>query len=147
MYVHASVSIIILFLISGQQMLNTFSNDKAHVSVQWLIELVTKRGLSVRHLLFVKHESTGAVHYVAVLSDGRYICDCCMPSNVGSPCRHYFRIRVDVQNMPFHISLIRPRKVPLHLFSLHSLTISFSDGIKTRHLLPSPSLLFADMGS
>ncbi|KAF7344160.1 SF3b1 domain-containing protein [Mycena venus] len=44
-----------------------------------------------------------------ILSDGRYVCDCCMPSNLGIPCRHYFRIWVDVQNMPFHISLIRPR--------------------------------------
>ncbi|KAJ7790346.1 hypothetical protein B0H14DRAFT_2396491, partial [Mycena olivaceomarginata] len=38
-----------------------------------------------------------------------YVCDCCMPSNLGVPCRHYFRIWIDVQNMPFHISLIRPR--------------------------------------
>jgi hypothetical protein len=48
-----------LLLNSCQQMLNTFINDKAHVSVQWLISLVTKRGLSVRHLLVVKHDSTG----------------------------------------------------------------------------------------
>ncbi|KAJ7128294.1 hypothetical protein C8R46DRAFT_1015544, partial [Mycena filopes] len=91
------------------QMLNIFDNDKAHVSVQWLIALITKRGLAVRHLLRVKHESTGVVHYIAVLSDGRYVCDCCMPSNLGIPCRHFFRIWVDVQNLPFHISLIRPR--------------------------------------
>ncbi|KAJ6623226.1 hypothetical protein B0H10DRAFT_2162542 [Mycena sp. CBHHK59/15] len=70
-----------------------------------------ERGLSVRHLLLVTHESTGAVHYVAILSDGRYVCDCCMPSNLGIPCRHYFPIWVDVQNLPFNISLIRPRKV------------------------------------
>ncbi|KAJ6552419.1 hypothetical protein DFH09DRAFT_1248667 [Mycena vulgaris] len=93
-------------------MLNTFNNDKAHVSVKWLIQLVTKRGLIVRHLLLVKHESTGASHYIAVLSDGRYICDCCMPSNLGIPCRHFFRIWIDVQNLPFHISLIRPRHDP-----------------------------------
>ncbi|KAJ7936968.1 hypothetical protein B0H13DRAFT_1589272 [Mycena leptocephala] len=91
------------------QMLNPFNNDKAHVSLQWLIALVTKRGLTVRHLLCVKHESTGTVHYIAVLSDGRYVCDCCMPANLGIPCRHFFRIWVDVQNLPFHISLIRPR--------------------------------------
>ncbi|KAJ7788155.1 hypothetical protein B0H14DRAFT_3095201 [Mycena olivaceomarginata] len=95
--------------VSSWQMLNTFNNDKARISVRWIIALVTKRGLSVRHLLRVKHESTGAVHYIAVLSDGRYVCDCCMPSNLGIPCRHYFRIWIDVQNMPFHISLIRPR--------------------------------------
>ncbi|KAJ7163200.1 hypothetical protein C8R46DRAFT_861874, partial [Mycena filopes] len=92
--------------VASWQMLNVFNNDKAHVSVQWLIALITKRGLTVRHLLRVKHESTGVVHYIAVLSDGRYVCDCCMPSNLGIPCRHFFRIWVDVQNLPFHISLI-----------------------------------------
>ncbi|KAJ7696118.1 hypothetical protein B0H14DRAFT_3658069 [Mycena olivaceomarginata] len=75
-------------------MLNTFNNDKAHISVKWLIQL---------------HESTGASHYIAILLDGRYICDCCMPSNLGIPCRHFFRAWIDVQNLPFHISLIRPR--------------------------------------
>ncbi|KAJ7123892.1 hypothetical protein C8R43DRAFT_899499, partial [Mycena crocata] len=95
--------------ITSWQMINTFENDKAHVSVRWLVALVIKRGLTVRHLLVVKHESTGVVHYLVVLSDGRYLCDCCMPSNLGIPCRHFFRIWIDVQNLPFHISLIRPR--------------------------------------
>jgi hypothetical protein len=76
--------------------------------------LITKRSLTVRHLLMVKHESTGVIHYIAVLPDGHYVCDCCMPSNLGVPCRHYFRIWIDVQNMPFHISLIRPRCVVLY---------------------------------
>ncbi|KAJ7770344.1 hypothetical protein B0H14DRAFT_2632618 [Mycena olivaceomarginata] len=56
-----------------QQILNMFTNDRVHVSVQWLIAPVTKEGLSVRHLLRVKHESTGATHYVAVFSDSRYV--------------------------------------------------------------------------
>ncbi|KAJ7310681.1 hypothetical protein DFH08DRAFT_718770, partial [Mycena albidolilacea] len=97
--------------VESWHMLNTFNNDKAHISVKWLIQLVTKRGLSVRHLLLVKHESTGASHYIAILLNGRYICDCCMPSNLGIPCRHFFRAWIDVQNLPFHISLIRPRSV------------------------------------
>ncbi|KAJ7112253.1 hypothetical protein C8R44DRAFT_632289, partial [Mycena epipterygia] len=109
--------------IGSWQMLNTFNNDKAHVPVQWLIALVTKRGLTVRHLLLVKHESTGAVHYIAILSDGRYVCDCCMPSNLGIPCRHYFRIWIDVQNLPFHISLIRPRLVLLTSSQVYTLMI------------------------
>ncbi|KAJ7898942.1 hypothetical protein B0H14DRAFT_2331956, partial [Mycena olivaceomarginata] len=96
---------------ASRQMLNVFENDKAHISVKWLLQLVTKRGLWVRHLLVVRHTSTGASHYVVILSDGRYICDCCMPANLGIPCRHYFHLWVDVQNLPFHISLIRPRYV------------------------------------
>ncbi|KAJ7795542.1 hypothetical protein B0H14DRAFT_2198432, partial [Mycena olivaceomarginata] len=87
-------------------MLNAYNNGKDYVSVQWLSTLVTKHGLTVRHLLVVKHKSTGTVRYVAVLSDGRCVCDCCMPANLGIPCRHFFRIRVDVRNLPFHISLI-----------------------------------------
>ncbi|KAJ7834647.1 hypothetical protein B0H14DRAFT_2283898, partial [Mycena olivaceomarginata] len=90
-------------------MLNAFNNDKDHVSVQWLSTLVTKRGqrgLTVRHLLLVKHKSMGTVHYVAVLSDARCVCDCCMPANLGTPYRHFFGIWVDVRNIPFHISLI-----------------------------------------
>ncbi|KAJ7858552.1 hypothetical protein B0H13DRAFT_2571422 [Mycena leptocephala] len=27
-----------------------------------------------------------------------------MPANLGIPCRHFFRIWIDVQNLPFHIS-------------------------------------------
>ncbi|KAF8154371.1 hypothetical protein K438DRAFT_1778001 [Mycena galopus ATCC 62051] len=77
--------------------------------VKWLIQLVTKRGLSIRHLILVKHESTGAGHYICVLSDERYLCDCCMPFNLGVPCHHFFRAWIDAQNLPFHISLIRPR--------------------------------------
>ncbi|KAJ7440881.1 hypothetical protein FB451DRAFT_1344062 [Mycena latifolia] len=92
-------------------MINDFANDQAHVSVKWLIEQVTKRGIAVRHLLRVKHTSAGSIHYIAVLPDGRYICNCCMPLNLGIPCRHYFRIWIDVQGLPFHISLIRPRQV------------------------------------
>ncbi|KAJ6487318.1 hypothetical protein DFH09DRAFT_1291526 [Mycena vulgaris] len=29
--------------------------------------------------------------------------------SMGIPCRHYFRAWIDVQGLPFHISLIRPR--------------------------------------
>ncbi|KAJ7269472.1 hypothetical protein C8J57DRAFT_1066761 [Mycena rebaudengoi] len=96
-------------------MFNSFQNDKAYISVRWLIELVIKRGLVIRHLLIVRHKSTGTFHYIAILSDGHYICDCCMPANIGIPCRHYFRIWIDVQKLPFHISFIRSWPVPLQL--------------------------------
>ncbi|KAJ7224893.1 hypothetical protein C8J57DRAFT_1093865, partial [Mycena rebaudengoi] len=96
-------------------MFNSFQNDKAYISVRWLIELVIKRGLVIRHLLIVRHKSTGTFHYIAILSDGHYICDCCMPANISIPCGHYFRIWIDVQKLPFHISFIRSRPVPLQL--------------------------------
>ncbi|KAJ7820287.1 hypothetical protein B0H13DRAFT_2377898 [Mycena leptocephala] len=94
-----------------KQMLNPFNNDKAHVSLQRLIALVTKRGLTVRHLLRVKHEST---------------------ANLGIPCRHFFRIWVDVQNLPFHISLIRPRWLQNPDFAIESVAAV----TRTRELAP-----------
>lgn len=78
-----------------------------------------KRGLVVRHLLRIRHTSSGSIHYLAVLPDGRYICNCCMPLNLGIPCRHYFRAWIDVQGLPFHISLIRPRYVFLFQTLVH----------------------------
>ncbi|KAJ6501349.1 hypothetical protein DFH09DRAFT_944711 [Mycena vulgaris] len=48
-------------------------------------------------------------YYLAVLPDGRYICNCCMPLNLGIPCRHYYHAWINVQGLPFHISLIWPR--------------------------------------
>ncbi|KAJ6543270.1 hypothetical protein DFH09DRAFT_1088967 [Mycena vulgaris] len=51
----------------------------------------------------------GSIHYLALLPDGRYICNCCMPLNLGIACQHYFHAWIDVQGLPFHISLIPPR--------------------------------------
>ncbi|KAJ7211727.1 hypothetical protein GGX14DRAFT_362350 [Mycena pura] len=91
-------------------MLNGFINDKARVSIKWLLQLV--RGLTVRHILEIKHESTGVFHFLAILTDGRSLCDCCMQSNLGIPCRHYFRAWIDIKKLPFHLSFVRPRQDP-----------------------------------
>ncbi|KAJ6539992.1 hypothetical protein DFH09DRAFT_858848, partial [Mycena vulgaris] len=88
-----------------QQVINNFENDKAYVSLQWLVKQV-RRGLVIRHLLRIRYTSMGSIHYLAVLPDGRYICNCCMPLNLGIPCQYYFRAWIDVQGLPFHISLI-----------------------------------------
>lgn len=90
-------------------MMNTFENDQAYLSLNWIMKLVKARGLQVLHLLRVVHLATGASHYVAILPDNRYICDCCMGLNVGVPCRHYFQVWTTVKGLVFHISLIRPR--------------------------------------
>ncbi|KAJ6555693.1 hypothetical protein DFH09DRAFT_861686, partial [Mycena vulgaris] len=89
-----------------QQLINNFDDDKAYVSLQWLVEQVTRRGLVIRHLLRIWHTSMGSVHYLAILPDGRCIGNCCMPLNLGIPCRHYFHPWINVQGFPFHISLI-----------------------------------------
>lgn len=96
-------------------MINNYSNDKAYISTKWLLRLITGRGLQVTHLLKIKHLGTGAVHILALLSDGRYICDCLMGINLGIPCRHFFRALIDAKSLQFHIGMIRARFIFLQL--------------------------------
>lgn len=90
-------------------MINNFSNDYARLSIKWLFRLIDGRGLKVKHLLEVAHLGKGVVHYLAILGDGHYICDCCMGSNLGVPCRHYLQVLTKVQGMKFNIGLVRAR--------------------------------------
>ncbi|KAJ6538936.1 hypothetical protein B0H10DRAFT_1971266 [Mycena sp. CBHHK59/15] len=53
--------------------------------------------------------SAGAIHIIAILPDGRYVCDCCMGLNLGLVCRHYFTAWLKMPGLPFHISLIQAR--------------------------------------
>ncbi|KAJ7620920.1 hypothetical protein DFH06DRAFT_947914, partial [Mycena polygramma] len=87
-------------------MQNRHENDRAYISTRWLIHQVVQRGLQVKHLLRVTHRASSSVHYLALLRDGRYLCDCCMDQSLGLVCRHYFLAWVTVQDLPFHISFI-----------------------------------------
>lgn len=53
--------------------------------------------------------STSMIHHVIILRDGRCICDCGFPTNMGMPCRHIYRVLQALRDIAFHISLIRPR--------------------------------------
>jgi hypothetical protein len=90
-------------------MINTFEDDKAYIGAKWLINLIRQRGLHVKHVIRVVHRSTGTPHYVVLLRDGRYLCDCCMDTNLGLVCRHFFVLWVTIQDLSFHLSLIRAR--------------------------------------
>ncbi|KAJ7468854.1 hypothetical protein B0H11DRAFT_2045142 [Mycena galericulata] len=90
-----------------QRSRNDFTNDRAYVGTRFLLRLVREAVPS--HLLKITHAETGATHILALLPDGRYICDCCMGGNVGIVCRHYFVAWTKIPGLPFHISLIRPR--------------------------------------
>ena len=98
-------------------MINTFSNDNIRISTKWLLRLIDGRGLMVKHLLQVTHLGTNASHHLVLLADSRYICDCCMGTNLGIPCRHYFQVLTKVQGMKFNIGLIHPR------YFLHSQSV------------------------
>ncbi|KAJ7925700.1 hypothetical protein B0H13DRAFT_1600266 [Mycena leptocephala] len=89
-----------------RSMINVHENDRAYISTRWLIHQIVQRGLQVKHLIRITHR---AVHYLALLRDGRYLCDCCMDQNLGPVCRHYFLAWVTIQDLPFHISFIRSR--------------------------------------
>ncbi|KAJ7257999.1 hypothetical protein C8J57DRAFT_1074030 [Mycena rebaudengoi] len=92
-----------------RHMLNPFENDRAYISCKWLIQLVRQKGLQVRQLIRVIHRATGCAHYVALLRDGRYVCDCCMERNLGLVCRHFFSGWVNIRDLEFHLSFIRAR--------------------------------------
>ncbi|KAJ6618543.1 hypothetical protein B0H10DRAFT_1795120, partial [Mycena sp. CBHHK59/15] len=89
--------------------MNNFTNDTAYMETRWLLRLIQNQGLVPVHLVKVTHMSAGAIHIIAILPDGRYVCDCCMSLNLGLVCRHYFTAWLKMPGLPFHISLIRAR--------------------------------------
>ncbi|KAJ6482216.1 hypothetical protein C8R47DRAFT_982152, partial [Mycena vitilis] len=84
-------------------------NVNAYIGTQFLLRLVREQGLIPSHLIKIVHTHSGATHIIAIFSDGRYLCDCCMGMNLGVVCRHYFVAWVKIPGLPFHISLIRAR--------------------------------------
>lgn len=67
----------------------------------------------MEHLLRIKNVGTTSTHFLAILPNGEYICDCCMGINLGVPCRHYFQVLLKMLTLQFHIGLVRPRYVKL----------------------------------
>ena len=93
-------------------------DEHAYVSTHWLIQQIVVKGFGIMHLLRITHRPTGSSHYLAILDDHRYICDCCMSLYLGIPCRHYFRALTEVKTLTFHIGLIRPRYVYIILITV-----------------------------
>jgi hypothetical protein len=86
--------------------------DRTRVSTRWLLQLIGERGLSVIGLLRVTHAQGTKAHYIAILSDGRHVCDCCMLLNLGIPCRHFFKaFSMQINGLHFSIGLIQARYV------------------------------------
>lgn len=106
---HSPIPQLLKLFFSGQRMVNSFKNDNAHISIKWLLSLITGRGLNVQHLLRITHLATSATHYLVLLADGQYSCDCCMGLSLGVPCRHYFQALTSVKGLTFHLNLVRPR--------------------------------------
>ncbi|KAG1856274.1 hypothetical protein C8R48DRAFT_566547, partial [Suillus tomentosus] len=90
-------------------MVNNFGNDTAYIGTKWLLRLLASRGLEVIHLLKVMNRGTRATHFLAMLPENLYACDCCMGMNLGIPCRHYFQVLTRMPTLSFHIGLVRAR--------------------------------------
>ncbi|KAG0693356.1 hypothetical protein DFH29DRAFT_1039704 [Suillus ampliporus] len=72
------------------RMVNDFGNDAVHIGTKWLLQLLASCGLEVLHLLKIINLGTHATHFLAILPDNLYACDCCMA-------------------LSFHVGLIRAR--------------------------------------
>ncbi|KAF8952819.1 hypothetical protein BDZ97DRAFT_1680633 [Flammula alnicola] len=90
-------------------MINDFENDNSHISTLFLLRLIRGRGLSVKQLIEVKHIGAKSSHIVALLTDGSYVCDCCMGMSIGLPCRHYFHVLNVIPTLKFNLGVIRAR--------------------------------------
>ncbi|PPR02896.1 hypothetical protein CVT24_002280, partial [Panaeolus cyanescens] len=90
-------------------MINDFSNDHAYISTRWLLRLAINQGLTVTTLLQIRHMGTGSRHCLAILTEGNFLCDCCMPSNSGMPCRHFYQAMQKMPSLKFKIGFIRSR--------------------------------------
>jgi hypothetical protein len=90
-------------------MMNSFENDNSHISTVFLLRLIRGRALTIKHLVEVTHIGTNALHIVALLPDGSYVCDCCMGMNLGLPCRHYFQVLSAIKTLKFNLGVIRAR--------------------------------------
>lgn len=54
--------------------------------------------------------SVNAVHMIAVVDSGRFLCDCLMAINMGIPCRHIFTaLRRSNGDIVFHLSIYNSR--------------------------------------
>ncbi|KAJ6582628.1 hypothetical protein DFH09DRAFT_1145654, partial [Mycena vulgaris] len=65
-----------------QRARNDFANDRAYMGTRFLLRLLREKGLVPSHLLKIKHTESGATHIIALFLDGRYLCDCCMGTNL-----------------------------------------------------------------
>lgn len=89
--------------------LNAHNEDGPHISLTYLYSLLENRSLRIEHLYAVTFPGQqSSRHIVATLTDGRYVCDCAMGSNLGLVCRHFFAVMAK-SNAKFHIGFIRSR--------------------------------------
>ena len=95
-----------------KRLLNNYKEDGVQISATYLLQLVESRGWTCTSLFQITHYATSAVHMVALLETGHFICDCMMVTNLGLPCRHFYAV-LKLSNSPthFHLGLLNRRCV------------------------------------
>lgn len=88
--------------------------DEEYIASDWLFLQIAQNRWNVRavyRVVFTGLEGK-AQHLVVLLEgDDAYICDCCLGTNLGVPCRHYFALLRNSAHLRFHLALIRSRQV------------------------------------
>ncbi|KIK98221.1 hypothetical protein PAXRUDRAFT_31305 [Paxillus rubicundulus Ve08.2h10] len=69
-----------------KHMINNFANDVVYMSVKWLLCLLNSCVHDIKHLLKVMKCGLKSTHFLIILSDNNYVCNCCMGMNPGVPC-------------------------------------------------------------
>ncbi|KAG1786648.1 hypothetical protein EV424DRAFT_1340421 [Suillus variegatus] len=122
-------------------MINNFKNDEAYISTKWLLRLISSRGLEIQHLLKIINRGTKTTHFLAILQNDSYLCDCCMGMNLGIPCRHYFQALTRMPTLSFHIGLVRARWYQDHNLDIQTVSsISLENVPQNNSALRSTSL-------
>lgn len=96
----------------------------AFIATNWLFHQITARHLqvlTVYKILFQGSERSSE-HVVVLLASGGFLCDCCMATNLGVPCRHYFALLRNAPHLRFSIAFVQPRYGIPYFIALSSLT-------------------------
>lgn len=101
-------------------MLNDYSDEQdiLRISTVYLIELATEfiGPVTALYRITLAAANVTAVHFIAVVDSGRFLCDCLMHVNSGIPCRHYFcLLRRSQGRVAFHLGMYNARYVCLVL--------------------------------
>ncbi|KAG8952833.1 hypothetical protein FRC04_003759, partial [Tulasnella sp. 424] len=88
--------------IGGEEcrMINHHSNDSASISIPWL-----------QVIQFLFHGGQSSSRHLVLLDHDRYLCDCCMGTNLGLPCCHYFAVLHVMVGLSIHspLTLVQSR--------------------------------------
>ncbi|KIO25450.1 hypothetical protein M407DRAFT_75730, partial [Tulasnella calospora MUT 4182] len=91
----------------------TQASDAAYVGSAWLMNKLCRLERAVKHVVKVGYRgtNTSSEHLLILLYHDRYLCDCCIGTNLGIPCSHFWATLQHGRglNLAFNLGLIHPR--------------------------------------